>query len=171
MFDRDAIERAKKLRHGWEAGELRRFLDRQPESREEYRTGSGLPVQRVYTPVDVADMSMDDLGLPGQYPFTRGPYPTMYRGRLWTMRQIAGFGTGSDTNKRFRYLIERMTESQILEIDRSEDVANCSITSYRFERSVERRGKLVLESYNFVAPLVEEGTAVTTRPDDPVAPR
>jgi broad specificity phosphatase PhoE len=71
----------------------------------------------------------------------------------------------------FRYLIERMTEAQILEIDRGEDVANCSITSYRFERSVGRRGKLVLESYNFVAPLVEEGTAVTTRPDDPVAPR
>jgi methylmalonyl-CoA mutase cobalamin-binding domain/chain len=107
MFDRDAIERAKKLRHEWEAGELRRFLDRQPESREQYRTGSGLPVQRVYTPEDVADMSMDDLGLPGQYPFTRGPYPTMYRGRLWTMRQIAGFGTGSDTNKRFRYLINQ----------------------------------------------------------------
>jgi methylmalonyl-CoA mutase N-terminal domain/subunit len=107
MFDRNAIERAKKLRYEWEAGELRRFLDRQPESRDEYRTGSGLPVQRVYTPEDVADMSMDDLGLPGQYPFTRGPYPTMYRGRLWTMRQIAGFGTGSDTNKRFRYLIEQ----------------------------------------------------------------
>ena len=107
MFDRDTIERAKKLRQEWEAGELRRFLDRQPESRDEYRTGSGLPVQRVYTPEDVADMSMDDLGLPGQYPFTRGPYPTMYRGRVWTMRQIAGFGTGSDTNKRFRYLIEQ----------------------------------------------------------------
>jgi methylmalonyl-CoA mutase N-terminal domain/subunit len=107
MFDRDAIEQAKKLRAHWEAGELRRFLDRQPESRQEYRTGSGLPVQRVYTPEDVAGLSMDDLGLPGQYPFTRGPYPTMYRGRLWTMRQIAGFGTGSDTNKRFRYLIEQ----------------------------------------------------------------
>ncbi|MEX2147997.1 MAG: methylmalonyl-CoA mutase family protein [Candidatus Rokuibacteriota bacterium] len=107
MFDRDAIERAKTLREQWEAGELRQFLTRQPESRAEYRTGSGLPVQRVYTPEDLAGMSIDDLGLPGQYPFTRGPYPTMYRGRLWTMRQIAGFGTGSDTNKRFRYLIEQ----------------------------------------------------------------
>ncbi len=107
MFDRDAIERAKRLREQWEAGELRQFLTRQPESRAEYRTGSGLPVQRVYTPEDLAGMSIDDLGLPGQYPFTRGPYPTMYRGRLWTMRQIAGFGTGSDTNKRFRYLIEQ----------------------------------------------------------------
>ena len=107
MFDRDAIEQAKKLRQQWEAGELRQFLERQPESRPEYRTGSGLPVQRVYTPEDVADMTIADLGLPGQYPFTRGPYPTMYRGRLWTMRQIAGFGTGSDTNKRFRYLIEQ----------------------------------------------------------------
>src|SRR5688572_4014112 len=105
MFDRNAIEQAKELRQQWEAGELRRFLDRQPEARDEYRTGSGLPVQRVYTPEDVADMSMDDLGLPGQYPFTRGPYPTMYRGKLWTMRQIAGFGTAADTNVRFKYLI------------------------------------------------------------------
>ena len=107
MFDRDEIVRAGALRAAWEAGELRAFLDRQPESRPEYRTLSGLPLKRVYTAEDIKDLRQEDLGLPGQYPYTRGPYPTMYRGRLWTMRQIAGFGTGEDTNGRFRYLIEQ----------------------------------------------------------------
>ncbi len=105
MFDPEAIERIRALRKEWEAEELRAFLGRQPESRAEFRTASGLPLQRVYTPEDVADTSFEDLGFPGSYPFTRGPYPTMYRGRLWTMRQIAGYGTGEDTNRRFRYLI------------------------------------------------------------------
>jgi len=107
MFDREEIARAAALREAWEAGELRAFLDRQPESRTEYRTLSGVPLRRVYTAEDLADLRQEDLGLPGQYPYTRGPYPTMYRGRLWTMRQIAGFGTGEDTNGRFRYLIEQ----------------------------------------------------------------
>ncbi len=107
MFDRAEIARAAALREAWEAGELRAFLDRQPESRTEYRTLSGVPLRRVYTAEDLADLRQEDLGLPGQYPYTRGPYPTMYRGRLWTMRQIAGFGTGEDTNGRFRYLIEQ----------------------------------------------------------------
>jgi methylmalonyl-CoA mutase N-terminal domain/subunit len=88
----------------WEGNELAAFLRRQPESREHYRSGSGLPVERVYTPADLpADWR--DVGLPGRYPFTRGPYPTMYRGRTWTMRQIAGFGQAEETNKRFQYLI------------------------------------------------------------------
>jgi methylmalonyl-CoA mutase cobalamin-binding domain/chain len=89
----------------WEDGELQAFLDRRGERAAEFRTGSGLPVERVYTPVDVAATPWDDVGLPGRYPFTRGPYPTMYRSRLWTMRQIAGFGTPADTNARFQYLI------------------------------------------------------------------
>src|SRR6266536_197543 len=105
MFDREEIARAAGLRQAWEAGELRAFLDRQPESRPEYRTLSGVPLQRVYTAEDLADLRQEDLGLPGQYPYTRGPYPTLYRGRHWTMRQIAGFGTGEDTNRRFKYLI------------------------------------------------------------------
>src|SRR5215472_7182501 len=105
MFDRDEIARARALREAWEGGELRAFLDRQPESRPEYRTLSGLPLKRVYTVEDLAGFRHEDLGLPGQYPYTRGPYPTMYRGRMWTMRQIAGYGTGKDTNERFRYLI------------------------------------------------------------------
>jgi 2-hydroxyisobutanoyl-CoA mutase large subunit len=105
MFDRDALERIAALRRDWEANELKVFLERQPEARPEYRTASGLPAHRVYTPEDIAGTPFEEIGLPGRYPFTRGPYPTMYRGRPWTMRQIAGYGTGEDTNRRLRYLI------------------------------------------------------------------
>jgi methylmalonyl-CoA mutase N-terminal domain/subunit len=107
MFDADALRRQAEEKADWEVRELAEFLRRQPEARAEYRTGSGLPVRRLYTPADIADAPADDIGLPGRYPYTRGPYPTMYRGRNWTMRQIAGFGTGADTNGRFRYLIEQ----------------------------------------------------------------
>ncbi|MBM4443186.1 MAG: methylmalonyl-CoA mutase family protein [Candidatus Rokubacteria bacterium] len=105
MFDPTALETARRTRAEWEQLELADFLKRQPETRPERRTGSGLPVNRVYGPDDLAGTSFDEIGWPGRYPYTRGPYPTMYRGRLWTMRQIAGFGTGEDTNGRFRYLI------------------------------------------------------------------
>jgi 2-hydroxyisobutanoyl-CoA mutase large subunit len=89
----------------WQKRELAAFTARQPETKQEYRSASGLPLKRVYTALDAAATPLGDIGLPGQYPYTRGPYPTMYRGRLWTMRQIAGFGTGADTNRRFKYLI------------------------------------------------------------------
>jgi 2-hydroxyisobutanoyl-CoA mutase large subunit len=89
----------------WEEGELAAFLKRQPERKAEFLTFGGFPLKRVYTPLDTADIPAEDIGLPGRYPFTRGPYPTMYRGRFWTMRQIAGFGTAEDTNARFKYLI------------------------------------------------------------------
>jgi methylmalonyl-CoA mutase cobalamin-binding domain/chain len=89
----------------WRANELRDFQSRQPERRASFTTESGIPVKTVYTPADTADTAWEGLGLPGRPPFTRGPYPTMYRGRIWTMRQIAGFGTPADTNERFRYLI------------------------------------------------------------------
>jgi methylmalonyl-CoA mutase cobalamin-binding domain/chain len=107
MFDPDMIGQAAAMLRDWEANELQRFLDRQPESRSEYRTASGLPIKRVYTPEDVSDTPFEEIGLPGRFPFSRGPYPTMYRGRTWTMRQIAGYGTGSDTNERFRYLLSQ----------------------------------------------------------------
>ncbi|MGV9797115.1 methylmalonyl-CoA mutase family protein [Mycobacterium sp. NPDC003449] len=88
----------------WENNELADFIRRAPESKENYLTGAGRPVKRVYGPQDLPQ-SWEDIGLPGQYPYTRGPYPTMYRGKLWTMRQIAGFGQAEETNKRFQYLI------------------------------------------------------------------
>jgi methylmalonyl-CoA mutase cobalamin-binding domain/chain len=95
---------AKQL-EAWEKQELAAFLKKAPERQTEFRTMTGFPLKRVYTPLDLAETPPEDIGLPGQYPFTRGPYPTMYRGRIWTMRQIAGFGTAEDTNKRFHYLI------------------------------------------------------------------
>ncbi|MEK6576756.1 MAG: methylmalonyl-CoA mutase family protein, partial [Nitrospirota bacterium] len=67
-----------------------------------------MEIDALYTPIDIEDLDyQSDLGLPGEFPFTRGIYPTMYRGRLWTMRQFAGFGSAEDTNKRFKYLLER----------------------------------------------------------------
>ena len=89
----------------WETNEVAGFLRKQRERNEHFFTLGGFPVKRVYTALDTAGIGLEDIGLPGQYPFTRGPYPTMYRSRFWTMRQIAGFGTGEDTNKRFKYLI------------------------------------------------------------------
>ncbi len=91
----------------WENDEVAAFLKKQPEREEQFQTLGGFPVKRTYTALDIADTPLEDIGLPGQYPFTRGPYPTMYRSRFWTMRQIAGFGTGEDTNKRFKYLISQ----------------------------------------------------------------
>lgn len=89
----------------WEAKEVASFLAKQEEKKNQFFTHGGFPVKRVYTALDLKNHSIEDIGLPGRYPFTRGPYPTMYRSRNWTMRQIAGFGTGEDTNKRFKYLI------------------------------------------------------------------
>ena len=89
----------------WERTEVAGFLARQPERREEFRTESGIPLRRTYTPADVAATAWEDIGLPGREPFTRGPYPTMYRARHWTMRQIAGYGSPTDTNERFKSLL------------------------------------------------------------------
>jgi methylmalonyl-CoA mutase N-terminal domain/subunit len=89
----------------WEANEVAQFLRKQAERKESFFTLGDFPVKRAYTAADLASTPIEDIGLPGRYPFTRGPYPTMYRSRTWTMRQIAGFGTGEDTNKRFKYLI------------------------------------------------------------------
>jgi methylmalonyl-CoA mutase cobalamin-binding domain/chain len=107
LFDPEAVGKAGRDRSEWENSELAKFLERQPEKREQFLTDSQYQVKRVYTPEDVAAIEWESVGLPGKPPFTRGPYPTMYRAKQWTMRQIAGFGTGADTNRRFRYLIEQ----------------------------------------------------------------
>ena len=101
---RKAMEAA---RSRWEAETLRPALERVPE-RPGLETAGGSPVPRLSTPVDLAGLDyLRDLGFPGEYPFTRGVQPTMYRGRLWTMRQYAGFGTATETNRRFRYLLDQ----------------------------------------------------------------
>ena len=104
-LDPKAKARLEGERAEWEGNEVAAFLKKQPERKPQFFTTGDLPVARTYTAADIADTPLEDIGLPGRYPFTRGPYPTMYRSRTWTMRQIAGFGTGEDTNRRFKYLI------------------------------------------------------------------
>lgn len=105
QYDPAALKHIEKEFNDWEENEVSSFIKRAPESKSEYTTASGMPTKRTYTPLDVKDTPFEDIGFPGQYPFTRGPYPTMYRGKNWTMRQIAGFGTAKETNGRFKYLI------------------------------------------------------------------
>jgi methylmalonyl-CoA mutase N-terminal domain/subunit len=90
----------------WEENTLRPTLEKSPERQTEYTTISGYPIRRLYTPADLPGWDPNrDLGFPGEPPYTRGIHSTMHRGRLWTMRQFAGFGTAEDTNQRFRYLL------------------------------------------------------------------
>ncbi len=101
------IEKIIKERERWENEVLKKFLEKKPE-RKKFLLDFGEEIERVYTPVDLKDWDyLDKLGFPGEYPYTRGVYPTMYRGRLWTMRQYAGFGTAEETNKRYKYLLEQ----------------------------------------------------------------
>ena len=76
------------------------------ERNAEFSTMSGVPIKPLYTPEDVEGDYEEKLGYPGEYPYTRGVYPNMYRGRLWTVRQFAGYGDPEETNKRFKYLLE-----------------------------------------------------------------
>ncbi len=94
------------LKEEWAATTLHKTLARFPERQPEFKTESGIPVERFYTPDDIETDYVRDLGFPGAYPFTRGVQPTMYRGRFWTMRQYAGFGTAEETNARYKYLLE-----------------------------------------------------------------
>jgi len=108
VYRKEELEAVSRARAAWEKRVLARALERVPEQRERFATHSGLEVRRLYTPEDVAGLDYcRDLGFPGEYPFTRGVQPTMYRARPWTMRQYAGFGSAEETNRRFRYLLEQ----------------------------------------------------------------
>jgi len=108
MYDRDKLEQLREDMEKWEEISLQDSLKRIPERKEAFITTSSEPIARLYTPLDVADLDYHrDLGFPGEYPFTRGVHPTMHRGRLWTMRMFAGFGTAEETNARFKYLLEQ----------------------------------------------------------------
>ncbi|MCH7897536.1 MAG: methylmalonyl-CoA mutase family protein [candidate division NC10 bacterium] len=108
MMSREDQERLKQARKTWEEEKLKKSLAKASERQESFETHSGIPVERLYTPVDLDEWDYRaKLGFPGEYPFTRGIQPTMYRGRLWTMRQYAGFATAEETNRRFRYLLEQ----------------------------------------------------------------
>jgi methylmalonyl-CoA mutase N-terminal domain/subunit len=106
VFDKQKLNEINQRKEKWEKETVSRSFDKLPE-RGEFSTSSDITVSRVYTPVDVADFDyLRDSGFPGEYPLTRGVYPTMYRARFWTMRQYAGFGTAEQTNQRFKYLLE-----------------------------------------------------------------
>jgi methylmalonyl-CoA mutase N-terminal domain/subunit len=94
-------------RERWEREALAKARARAAERQERFETPAQIPLHRIYTPEDVSGDYRDKLGFPGEYPFTRGVQPTMYRGRLWTMRQYAGFGTAAEANRRFKYLLEQ----------------------------------------------------------------
>jgi len=109
----NAKERLQAAQEEWRKIDLARAAQKSALRRAEFHTDSGIPIPDLLTPADLSDPSdaevekyLRDVGFPGQFPYTRGPQPSMYRGRLWTMRQFAGFGTPEDTNQRFKYLLE-----------------------------------------------------------------
>jgi methylmalonyl-CoA mutase N-terminal domain/subunit len=108
MFDNKKIDEIKSSVDQWEKEVVEKSIARFPERKEKFTTGSNIEVDRLYTPVNVEEMNYnEDLGLPGEYPFTRGVQSTMYRGRLWTMRQYAGFASAEESNGRYKYLLEQ----------------------------------------------------------------
>ncbi len=107
------MSRLKEQKTTWEQGPVAKTLARAPERKESFETSSGIPVEQVYLPPEDAaqqcpaleEQYLEKLGFPGEYPYTRGVQPTMYRGRFWTMRQYAGFGTAAESNRRYKYLL------------------------------------------------------------------
>ncbi len=105
MSDRDEIA---KITERWQKDVVEPSLEKSPERKPKFTTTSNIDIQRLYTPADRDERRyLDDVGLPGEFPYTRGVQPTMYRGRFWTMRQYAGFGTAEESNARYRLLLQR----------------------------------------------------------------
>lgn len=108
MFDEKKVQEIKESVEQWDNEVVQKSLARFPERKDKFTTGSNVEVNRLYTPVDVCEMDYNtELGLPGEYPFTRGVQSTMYRGRLWTMRQYAGFASAEESNQRYKYLLDQ----------------------------------------------------------------
>jgi methylmalonyl-CoA mutase N-terminal domain/subunit len=108
MYDKNKLNELRESLERWEETSLQKALSSLPERADQFITTSSEPINRLYTPLDVADLDYaSSLGLPGEYPFTRGIHPTLHRSKLWTMRMFAGFGTAEETNKRFKYLLEQ----------------------------------------------------------------
>ena len=108
MYDKKNLNELKDSLENWEETSLSKALNSLPERADEFITTSSEPINRLYTPLDVADNEYaSSLGLPGEYPFTRGVHPTLHRSKLWTMRMFAGFGTAEETNARFKYLLDQ----------------------------------------------------------------
>ncbi|MGH2582411.1 MAG: acyl-CoA mutase large subunit family protein, partial [Anaerolineales bacterium] len=108
MYDPETLKKLREHKDKWEETTLPQSSTRLPERKKEFVTTSSEPVERLYTPLDVAEMEyFRDLGFPGEYPYTRGIHPTLHRSKLWTMRMFAGFGSAEETNKRFKYLLSQ----------------------------------------------------------------
>jgi methylmalonyl-CoA mutase N-terminal domain/subunit len=108
MFDSSFLDALQNQAERWGATTLNKTLAKAPERRESFITESSRPIDRLYTPLDLNGFNyMEDLGMPGEYPYTRGVHATGHRGKLWTMRMFAGFGTAEETNTRFKYLLEQ----------------------------------------------------------------
>src|SRR5215475_10137361 len=108
MLESDELEKLRPAQAEWEANTLRPTLARAPERQKEFITTSSAPVERLYTPLDLPDFDyLEDLGFPGEFPYTRGVHATGHRGKLWTMRLFAGFGTAEETNARYKYLLSQ----------------------------------------------------------------
>lgn len=108
MPDKEKIEKIKKAKKDWHENKVEPTVSRFSERKDEFKVSSNFEVDRVYSPLDIEDKDyLDDINFPGQFPYTRGVYPTMYRGRLWTMRQYAGFGTAKESNERYKYLLDQ----------------------------------------------------------------
>jgi len=108
MYDKKKLDELKDSLEKWEETSLQKTLGALPERLDNFITTSSEPINRLYTPLDVPDTDYaSDLGHPGEYPYTRGVHPTLHRGKLWTMRMFAGFGTAEETNARFKYLLDQ----------------------------------------------------------------
>jgi methylmalonyl-CoA mutase N-terminal domain/subunit len=108
MYDEQKLEDLRRKLDEWQESSLQKSLERLPEQKTAFITTSSEPIDRLYTPLDVENLDyFEQLGFPGEYPFTRGVHPTLHRSRLWTMRMFAGFGTAEETNQRFKYLLDQ----------------------------------------------------------------
>ncbi len=108
MYSGNELEKIEKHMKEWEEKTVKKAIERFPERKEKFMSTSGYEIKRLYTPLDIENMDyLNDLGFPGEDPFTRGVQPTMYRARFWTMRQYAGFGTAEESNKRYKYLLSQ----------------------------------------------------------------
>lgn len=105
MFSDELVNKLQSAYGEWQEKTYNKSIEKNPERMKEFTSASFTPVNPIYTPLDLKNDSYDEIGLPGHYPYTRGVQPTMYRGKFWTMRQYAGFGTAAESNERYKYLL------------------------------------------------------------------
>jgi methylmalonyl-CoA mutase N-terminal domain/subunit len=120
MFKKAELEKIRRMEKDWETNILKKELKDRGERKQEFKTLSGIPLKRTYTPLDLAEKGWsysEKLGYPGGYPMPRGRNATMYRGGIWPMWVYGGFGTAEDANKRYKYLVEQGTDEVAVALD------------------------------------------------------